>query len=85
MPKNESQKKKKSRVGVVLSNNMSKTIVVKVERLIAHPVYKKRIHRYSQFKVHDEKEEARIGDKVKIEITRPLSKEKRWRLTEILK
>lgn len=80
-----SKSKRKSRIGIVVSDRMDKTIVVEVERLIAHSVYKRRVHRYSRFKVHDEKEQARIGDKVRIEETRPLSKEKRWRLVEILK
>lgn len=76
---------RKTRVGVVVSDKMQKTIVVKVERMIKHKLYKKFVSRISKFKVHDEKNECKIGDKVKIMETRPLSKEKRWRLVEILK
>ena len=63
---------------------MDKTIVVKVERLVKHKLYKKFISHISKFKAHDEKNECKIGDKVKIMETRPLSKEKCWRLVEIM-
>jgi len=76
--------KKKTQVGIVVSNKMDKTIVVMVERLVKHPKYMKYIHKRRKFKAHDEKNECRIGDKVLIWETRPLSKEKRWRVKEIL-
>ncbi len=75
---------RKTRIGVVSSDKMDKTIVVKVERLVKHKLYKKFISRISKFKAHDEKNECKIGDKVKIMETRPLSKEKCWRLVEIM-
>ena len=73
-----------SRVGIVTSDKMDKTISVKIETKVAHPVYKKRINRTTVFKAHDENNEAKIGDKVKITETRPLSRDKRWRLVEII-
>jgi len=75
---------RKSRIGVVVSDKMDKTAVVAVERLVQHPVYKKFIKRTSKFKAHDAKNECKIGDKVRIAETRPLSKTKRWRVVEIL-
>ena len=75
---------RKTRIGIVSSDKMDKTIVVKVERLVKHKLYKKFISRVSKFKAHDEKNECKIGDKVKIMETRPLSKEKCWRLVEIM-
>ena len=74
----------KQRVGIVLSNKMQKTIVVQIKRKAPHALYGKVIEKAAKFKVHDEKNEARTGDTVKIVETRPLSKEKRWRLLEIL-
>ncbi len=79
-----SGKKIKTKIGKVVSNNMEKSIVVKVEYLVSHPLYKKRIKKSSKFMAHDEKDICNIGDKVKIAETRPLSKRKRWRVTEIL-
>jgi len=76
--------KGKERIGVVVSDKMNKTRVVQVERLVAHPVYKKIIRRLSKFKAHDEENKSKVGDKVRIRETRPLSKEKRWRIVEIL-
>ncbi len=76
---------KKELVGIVVSDKMEKTIVVKVERLTKHPLYGKTIKRHSKFKVHDPDNKAKMGDKVKIVQMRPLSKEKRWRLVEIIK
>ena len=76
---------RKVRIGEVVSNKMQKTIVVKVVRTTTHLVYKKVMTKTAKFKVHDEKNEAKIGDKVKIMETRPISKEKRWRLIEVLK
>lgn len=77
--------KRKDRVGVVISDKMQKTIIVKVGRLASHGRYKKIVRKISKFKAHDEKNEAKIGDRVLIEETRPLSKDKRWRLVKILK
>ena len=75
---------RKTKIGIVTSDKMDKTITVKVETKVAHPVYKKRINRTTVFKAHDENNEAKIGDKVKITETRPLSRDKRWRLVEII-
>lgn len=69
--------------GKVVSNKMDKTIVVAVETTMRHPIYKRTISRTKKFKAHDEKNEANIGDSVIIMETRPLSKDKRWRLIEI--
>jgi small subunit ribosomal protein S17 len=71
--------------GIVVSDKMDKTIVVKVERIKKHPKYKKRYKVHKKFKVHDEKNEAKIGDRVIFEECRPISKEKRWKLVKILK
>ena len=78
-------KAQKTLVGEVVSNKMNKTIVVEVERRVPHPTFKKIVRKTSKFYAHDEKEEAKIGDKVLIEETRPLSKLKRWRLVEVQK
>ncbi len=78
------EKKRKTRVGRVVSNKMDKTVVVTIETLRHHPLYKKTIRRAVKFKAHDEKNECRLGDTVKIIETRPLSKEKRWRVAEII-
>ena len=75
---------RKERLGKVISNKMTKTIVVSVERRYPHPQYKKVVTSYSKFYAHDEKSEAKVGDVVLIEETRPLSKLKRWRLTQVL-
>ncbi|GAB3357088.1 30S ribosomal protein S17 [Arachidicoccus ginsenosidivorans] len=75
---------RKSRVGVVSSNKMTKTITVAVERKVKHPMYGKFVKKTTKFHAHDEKNEASIGDVVKIMETRPLSKTKRWRLVEIV-
>ena len=74
---------RKERVGEVVSNKMTKTIVVRVERRFPHPQYKKVVTAYTKFYAHDEKSEAKIGDLVRIEETRPLSKTKCWRLVEV--
>src|ERR1700743_3045227 len=76
--------KRKQRVGEVVSNKMTKTIVVRVERRFPHPQFKKIVTSYKKFYAHDEKAEAKIGDTVRIEETRPLSKLKRWRLVEVV-
>jgi small subunit ribosomal protein S17 len=75
---------RKVRVGKVVSNKMTKSIVVAVERQVAHALYRKIFRRTTKLMAHDEKQEAGIGDKVKIMETRPLSANKRWRLVEII-
>ncbi len=75
---------KKERVGDVVSNKMSKTIVVKVERRFPHPRYRKVVTAFKKFYAHDEKGEAKVGDRVRIQECRPLSKTKRWRLVEVV-
>ena len=75
---------RKTRVGVVSSNKMDKTITVKVERKIKHPLYGKFLKKTTSFHAHDEKNECSIGDTVKIMESRPLSKTKRWRLVEVV-
>lgn len=77
--------RRKERQGIVISDKMDKTITVQVERLTHHPWLGKTLKKYSKFKVHDEKDEAKTGDIVKIVETRPLSKTKRWRLIEVIK
>ncbi len=76
--------KRKERVGEVVANKMAKTIIVRVERRFPHPKFKKVITGYKKFYAHDEKSEAKVGDRVRIQETRPLSKTKRWRLMEIV-
>jgi len=78
------EKKQKIRTGKVVSNKMDKTIVVLVETLRQHPFYKKTVKHTSKFKVHDEGNNYEIGDVVKIIETRPLSKDKRWRVVEVI-
>jgi small subunit ribosomal protein S17 len=80
----EDRGNRKERLGKVISNKMTKTIVVRVERRFPHPKFKKVVTAYSKFYAHDEKGEAKVGDVVLIRETRPLSKLKRWRLTEVL-
>ncbi len=75
---------RKTRVGVVSSNKMDKTIVVKVERKVKHPLYGKFLKKTTSFHAHDEKNECSIGDTVKIMESRPMSKTKRWRLVEVV-
>ncbi len=75
---------RKERVGIVTSNKMQKTIVVQIRRKTRHPLYGKVIEKANKFKVHDEKNEAKVGDRVRIQETRPISKDKRWRLVEII-
>ena len=82
MEKNEKQKTVK--VGKVVSTSMDKTIVVKVSRLVKHPLYGKYVKRFTRLKAHDESKEARLGDTVEVTFTRPLSKTKRWRLKRIM-
>jgi small subunit ribosomal protein S17 len=75
---------RKTRVGVVVSDKMQKTVVVAIERRVPHPVYGKMVTRTSKFKAHDEENSAKVGDRVRIMETRPLSKDKRWRVVEIV-
>lgn len=75
---------RKVRVGRVVSDKMDKTIVVAVETFVTHPLYRKQIRKTTKFKAHDENNECRIGDVVKIMETRPLSKDKNWRLVSII-
>jgi len=75
---------RKTRVGKVVSDKMEKTIVVAVEDRVAHPLYKKVVGRTYKLKAHDENNEAGIGDRVRVMETRPISKDKRWRLVEII-
>ena len=75
---------RKTRVGKVVSNKMDKTIVVAIEDHVKHPLYKKIVKRTYKLKAHDEKNDAKIGDTVRVMETRPLSKDKRWRLVEIV-
>ena len=75
---------RKTRVGIVVSNKMEKTISVAIERKVPHPIYKKYFKKTTKLMAHDEKNECQIGDKVKIMETRPLSAKKRWRLVEIV-
>ena len=76
--------KRKQRVGEVVSNKMTKTIVVRVERRFPHAQYKKIVTSYKKFYAHDDKSEAKVGDTVRIEESRPLSKLKRWKLIEVV-
>ncbi len=80
----EERNLRKTRIGVVSSNKMEKTITVAVERKVKHPIYGKFLNKTAKFHAHDEKNECTIGDIVKIMETRPLSKTKRWRLVEVI-
>ena len=75
---------RKSRTGLVVSDKMDKTVVVAIERRVPHPIYGKMITRTRRLKAHDEENSAKVGDTVRIVETRPLSKDKRWRLVEIV-
>ena len=75
---------RKTRVGVVVSDKMDKTVVVSIERRVQHPVYGKMVRRTKRLKAHDERNDAKTGDTVRIMETRPQSKDKRWRLVEIV-
>lgn len=80
----EERNLRKTLVGIVESNKMDKTIVVKVEDSVRHPIYKKTVKNTYKLKAHDENNECQIGDKVRVMETRPLSKDKRWRLVEVI-
>ncbi len=75
---------RKTRVGMVVSDKMAKTVVVSIERRVEHPVYGKMVRRTTKLKAHDEQNAAKTGDTVRIMETRPLSKDKRWRVVEII-
>ena len=79
-----SRASRKTRVGLVVSDKMEKTVVVSIERRVQHPVYGKMVRRTKRFKAHDEMNEAKTGDTVRIMETRPMSKDKRWRVVEIV-
>ncbi|HEY4719989.1 MAG: 30S ribosomal protein S17 [candidate division NC10 bacterium] len=72
-------------VGTVVSDRMQKTVVVAVERFLRHPMYNKRMRRRTKVKAHDEAQRCRLGDRVKIMETRPLSRDKRWRIVEVVR
>ena len=80
----EDRNLRRTLIGTVASNKMDKTIVVKVETAVRHPIYKKIVKRTYKLKAHDEENVCQIGDKVKVMETRPLSKDKRWRLVEVV-
>ncbi len=75
---------RKTRVGLVTSDKMDKTVVVAVEELVTHPLYKKTVRRTSKLKAHDEENACGVGDRVRVMETRPISKDKRWRVVEIV-
>ena len=84
MSETETPRNRATRIGKVVSDKMNKTIIVEVERRVQHAEYTRTIKRTSRFHAHDEGNTAHVGDRVRIEETRPLSKKKRWRLREIL-
>lgn len=77
-------KRRQEKIGIVTSNKMQKTVTVRVDRQIIHPLYKRVVRRSSKFLAHDEKGECRVGDWVRIEQTRPLSARKRWRVAKVM-
>lgn len=84
MPSHQSRGRRKVRVGQVVSNQMDKSATVQVNRLVQHPKYKRVVRRRSRLMIHDEQNALKIGDRVRIMETRPLSKRKRWRLVEVV-
>jgi len=82
--KKQYQRRKKTLIGTVISDKMDKTVTVLVERITQHPIYKKFIRKRKKFKAHDERNACKVGDKVLIVESRPLSKEKHWRVKEII-
>ncbi|MEZ4357581.1 MAG: 30S ribosomal protein S17 [Eubacteriales bacterium] len=80
----EQRGNRKTRIGVVVSDKMDKTIVIAIKTKVKHPLYGKTVNKTSKLKVHDENNQCKVGDIVKIMETRPLSREKRWRLVEVL-
>jgi small subunit ribosomal protein S17 len=83
-PEQGTRGRRKTRVGTVVSDKMNKTVVVLVERRLAHPLYGKQVTRSKKYHAHDENNDYRVGDLVRIVETRPLSKLKRWRVTEVI-
>lgn len=81
----ETRGRRKSRVGVVVSDKMNKTVVVEIERLVKHPVYKRYIRRRKKYRVHDEENQCRVGDVISFMETRPISKNKCWRFAEFVR
>ena len=81
----ESRSARRERIGVVVSDKMTKSVTVRVDRTTKHPIYRRVITKSVKVTAHDEKEQAKVGDKVKIQKTRPISKNKRWRVVEVLK
>ncbi|MBU1912548.1 MAG: 30S ribosomal protein S17 [Candidatus Omnitrophica bacterium] len=81
----EARSRRKEKVGIVVSDAMEKTIVVRIDRTTKHPIYNRVMSKSTKLMAHDEKKEAKVGDRVRLEETRPLSKNKRWRLIEIIK
>jgi len=82
--KDRESRKRKTQIGTVISDKMDKTVVVLVERLTKHPVYKKYVRKRSKFKAHDERNTCKTGDKVLIVASKPLSKDKCWRVREVI-
>lgn len=80
----EHYRHRKEQVGIVLSNKMEKTAVIEVTRLVQHPVYKKVVRRRKKYVAHDEKKVTKVGDKVRIVETKPISRTKRWKVAEVL-
>jgi len=80
----ENRSERKTKTGIVVSNKMEKSVVVAIQRKVAHPIYKKYFKKTTKLMAHDEKNECSIGDSVKIMETRPLSKSKKWRVVEII-
>ncbi len=80
----ESEAKRREWVGRVISNKMNKTVVVAVERSVVHPIYRKVMRRVTKFKAHDEQNACNVGDRVRMIETRPISKDKHWRVVEVL-
>ena len=76
--------RRKVRTGVVVSDTMDKTVLVRIDRKVTHPLYRKTVRRSSKFAAHDEQNEAHVGDTVRVMETRPISKSKRWRVVEIV-
>ena len=75
---------KKTKIGMVVSNKMDETVVVESSRLVKHPIYRKQVKRRTKYKVHDKNNQCKVGDKVLIVESRPLSKHKRWRIREVI-
>jgi small subunit ribosomal protein S17 len=80
----EARSRRKVRTGVVVSDKMDKTVVVRIEQAVRHPVYHKTVRRTAKLTAHDEKDDAHVGDTVRVMETRPLSKTKRWRVVEVI-